>query len=74
METRQVLFSDLNKKRFAKVELALPGNVLNPPHLVLYENRLFEYKGTGMGDPGPTNFYHEIQFHNIQACTTRENA
>lgn len=57
---RKVLFTCRDKQTIRE-ELELPGITLNPPKFLLYDNKLFEYKGSGLGDSGPTNFYHEVE-------------
>ena len=60
LETRNVLFTcNVNEKNkeVIRVEIALPGNILNPPKFLQFRGKLYQSKGSGLS----CNFYHEAK-------------
>jgi hypothetical protein len=52
---RNILFTAKDKS-VIRTKLNLPGNMLNPPLLLLFCGKLYRYTGSGM----TSNFYNEV--------------
>jgi len=59
MEKRKILFTAADGS-VARFLVEIPGKVLNPPKFLLFRDKLYQYKGSGMGSAVPANFYHEV--------------
>lgn len=58
-KSRAILFTDANSQS-RRVSAKLPGNILNPPKFLQFEEKLYKYSGSGMGGLTPVNFYREV--------------
>lgn len=61
MILRKALFTAADKT-VIRANVELPGNVLNPPQLLLFRKKLYRHSGSGFGgkEDNWVNFYREV--------------